>query len=248
MENPQEFLARLRGQDGQPRLDGGYHAPDVSYQPAYHEPAEQAVTRSELDELRIVVSRLEVNVNRMAAVMQDQQAMIERMVQSGLQGAVSAAVAEHLKRPLDPCKEFPEFETITKLKVEYFHNKGQRGIPLHQLKCCVWTCDKAETQRYPYGTCGFKLIPLFDPRSSVAKTKRFGGGKLDYLQAVEGGAKFAGCLKPKVFDQAAVVMPDDRLILSLRGHLVDLGRPKPQRDDAADRASRLIWFWPETAR
>jgi hypothetical protein len=164
-------------------------------------------------------------------------------------------VKDRLATPIDPCQEFPDLGKIIKIKVQLFNNKtnsspkqyGKRrsGKPNFQLKLYVWTCPMREITRHIEGTCGNFYINVYQP--NIAATRKRIGSNLDYLDADD--AKFIGALSPtkysnhRVWDQAAIVMPDYHLYLQVGGDRIDCGIGRGAPADWQKGAAVHVWHW-----
>ena len=128
----------------------------------------------------------------------------------------------------------PPLETITKIKIQFFNNKtnpgsnykqtGPSGKAMYRLKLYVWDCPKQAINRYLEGTCGDLWINVYDPTDR--QTRRRHGTHLDHLNADD--AKLVGALlsadgKERLWDQAAIVMSNNRLYLQVRDDRLDCG-------------------------
>jgi hypothetical protein len=107
---------------------------------------------------------------------------------------------------------------------------------------------KSEIRKHREGTCGSFYMTMLPPGSRALHNQL--GTKLDYLGADD--AKFIGCLggsskfsRKRVTEQAAIIMPDNRLFLRIGDQRIDCGLPQTAQDDFAERAHVLRWHWPD---
>jgi hypothetical protein len=148
----------------------------------------------------------------------------------------------------------PPLETITKIKIQFFNNKanpgpnykqtGPSGKAMYRLKLYVWDCPKSAINRYLEGTCGDLWINVYDPTDR--QTRRRHGTHLDHLNADD--AKLVGALlsadgKERLWDQAAIVMSDNRLYLQVRDDRLDCGCGYEAAPDFAAGAHVRRWYW-----
>ncbi|MGD0108003.1 MAG: hypothetical protein ABSC06_28810 [Rhodopila sp.] len=162
-------------------------------------------------------------------------------------------------KPIDLRQTLPPVADITRLEVQLFNNlaakakqkalgKSGRGTANFKLKLNVWTCVKSEIRKHREGTCGSFYMTMLAPGSRALRNQL--GTALDYLNADD--AKFIGCLggsskfsKKRVFEQAAIIMPDNRLFLQIGDQRIDCGLPQIAPNDFAEGAHVLRWHWPD---
>lgn len=152
--------------------------------------------------------------------------------------------------PIDPRRMFPPVSEITKLKVQWFVNSN-RAVCKNKLKVYVWTCPAHLHGRYIQGTCGSFYMNMADPKHK--NFKRHMKGKLDYLDVPDAKLVGAMCISKtnkfdqgKHYDQAAILMPDDRLYLDLYGVRIDCGAMRSAPADREANASIGWWQYPDT--
>jgi hypothetical protein len=162
-------------------------------------------------------------------------------------------------KPIDPRQTLPPVADITHLEAQLFNNlaikakqkamgKSGRGIANFKLKVGTWTCAKSEIKKYRKGNTGSFYMTMLPPGSRALRNQL--GTKLDYLDADD--AEFIGCLggstkfsKKRVTEQAAIIMPSNRLFLQIGHERIDCGLPQTAHDDFAEGAHVLRWHWPD---
>jgi len=99
--------------------------------------------------------------------------------------------------------EFPDFDKVTQIKGQLFHNKPNRsgqhgGARLHEwvLKVGVWTCPPDEIRKYRDGTVKPYCFPLHTPSNLRPKQE---GSTLSQLvdQGVRDDIELIGCREVK---------------------------------------------------
>jgi hypothetical protein len=161
-------------------------------------------------------------------------------------------------KPIDSGQTLPGVADITRLELQLFNNvaakakrkalgKSGRGTPNFKLKLNAWTCPKSEIRKHRNGTCGDFYMTMLPPGRALVKQL---GHALDYLDADD--AKFVGCLggtskfsKKRVVEQAAIIMPDNRLFVQIDDQRIDCGLPQMAHDDFAEGAHACRWHFPE---
>jgi hypothetical protein len=162
-------------------------------------------------------------------------------------------------KPINPRQTLPLVADITRLEVQLFNNlankakqkalgKSGRGTANFKLKINAWTCVASDIRKHREGTCGSFYMTMLAPRSRAMRNQL--GTALDYLDADD--AKFIGCLggsskfsKKRVTEQAAIIMPDNRLFLQIGDQRIDCGLPQTAHEDFAEGAHVLRWHWPD---
>jgi hypothetical protein len=198
------------------------------------------------------------SINRRLLGMSDDLSVQMRHLRDEVRELREQPSATSLK-PIDPRQTLPPIAEITRLEVQLFNNlaikakqkalgKSSRGTANFKLKINAWTCGTSEIKKYRDGTCGSYYMTMLAPASRALHNQL--GTALDYLDADD--AKFIGCLggssefsKKRVIEQAAIIMPDNRLFLQIGDERIDCGLPQTAHDDFAEGAHLLRWHYPD---